>query len=65
MLRFLEIQRFPDYLETSQEISIPFVPVSKFSEFLVESVESAPNLQLRTPSFMQGQVNFVTFLFPF
>jgi len=36
MVRFSEIQQFSAFLETSQEISILFVPVSKFSEYLVE-----------------------------
>ena len=31
---FVKIQQFPDFLEPV--ISVPFAPVSKFSEFLVE-----------------------------
>ena len=36
MVRFSEIQQFPDFLELLLEICVPFDPVSKISEFLVE-----------------------------
>jgi len=42
MVRFSEIQQFPDFLETFPGNSVPFVPVWKISKFLVEWPESAP-----------------------
>ena len=36
MVRFSEIQQFPDFLELFPGNSVPVVPVSKISEFLVK-----------------------------
>jgi len=36
MVRFSEIQQFSDFQETFPEISVPFVPASKLSEFLAQ-----------------------------
>ena len=36
MVHFSEIQLCLDFLELFQEIFVPFVPVSKISEFLVK-----------------------------
>ena len=36
MVRFSEIQQFPNFWNFSQKLSVPFDPVSKILKFLVE-----------------------------
>ena len=47
MVRFSEIQQFPNYLETFQKISAPYVHVSKFLECLLERRAPGNSLTLR------------------